>query len=397
MSKTQIKKKSGSKKRLQSKGQGSIYKRRGGTGSWRMAYMDFDGTRVDLSTGTKDKKLAHQILAKKINQRQEIAWGLTTPQDRRLIAAGDKQIRQHIDEYIDFCQNKKQIPESIQGVNQKRINLMNWIEYEKINFLSEITEVGLTNFLNFRQQQRSGRSGHTQIGARSWNFVRSQVFAFINWCVKQHRLNANPFRNVVIKNTDLDKRRERRAFTGDEIKSLICVAKTLGRDAWYLCALDAGLRKGDIKALIWSNVQFLADGEVNIRVVDQKSKSRLDIIPVGSRLGNVLRKRFKDMSPAMNDKVFPKVVTDRTRDLDFKRAGIEKVDSFGRVVDLHAARKTLATSLVGCNASSGMTQSLLRHADLATTMTYYNDKNSLIAITSKRKALEEAIRHRDIS
>ena len=44
-----------------------------------------------------------------------------------------------------------------------------------------------------------------------------------------------------------------------------------------------------------------------------------------------------------------------------------------------------------------MTQSLLRHADLATTMTYYNDKNSLIAITSKRKALEEAIRHRDIS
>ena len=113
MSKTQIKKKSGSKKRLQSKGQGSIYKRRGGTGSWRMAYMDFDGTRVDLSTGTKDKKLAHQILAKKINQRQEIAWGLTTPQDRRLIAAGDKQIRQHIDEYIDFCQNKKQIPESV--------------------------------------------------------------------------------------------------------------------------------------------------------------------------------------------------------------------------------------------------------------------------------------------
>ena len=98
MSKTQIKKKSGSKKRLQSKGQGSIYKRRGGTGSWRMAYMDFDGTRVDLSTGSKDKKLAYQILAKKINQRQEIVWGLTTPQDRRLIAAGDKQIRQHIDE-----------------------------------------------------------------------------------------------------------------------------------------------------------------------------------------------------------------------------------------------------------------------------------------------------------
>ena len=55
----------GSKKHLRSKGPGSIYKKNGGKGSWRMSFIDLDGKRIDLSTGTKDKKLAHQILATK--------------------------------------------------------------------------------------------------------------------------------------------------------------------------------------------------------------------------------------------------------------------------------------------------------------------------------------------
>lgn len=54
-----------SKKHLQSKGPGSIYKINGGKGSWRMSFIDLDGKRIDLSTGTKDKKLAHEILATK--------------------------------------------------------------------------------------------------------------------------------------------------------------------------------------------------------------------------------------------------------------------------------------------------------------------------------------------
>ena len=69
------------------------------------------------------------------------------------------------------------------------------------------------------------------------------------------------------------------------------------------------------------------------------------------------------------------------------RAGILKVDSSGKYLDLHAGRKTLATKLVNSNAPLATIQGLLRHKDIRTTLAHYNDPNSDGAVEAKRKAL----------
>ena len=57
-------------------------------------------------------------------------------------------------------------------------------------------------------------------------------------------------------NEDRDRRRVRRPLTDDELAHLIAVARERGRDAWYLAAAFAGLRKGDMQRLTWSDVNF---------------------------------------------------------------------------------------------------------------------------------------------
>lgn len=46
-----------------------------------------------------------------------------------------------------------------------------------------------------------------------------------------------------------DRRRVRRPLTDDEMTRLLAVARERGRDAWYLAAALAGLRKGDMQRL----------------------------------------------------------------------------------------------------------------------------------------------------
>jgi len=80
-------------------------------------------------------------------------------------------------------------------------------------------------------------------------------------------------------------------------------------------------------------------------------------------------------------------VSDLTRDKDFVRAGILKVDSSGKYLDLHAGRKTLATRLVISTTPVATVQALMRHKDFRTTLAHYNDPNSHGAVEAKRKAM----------
>ena len=60
-----------------------------------------------------------------------------------------------------------------------------------------------------------------------------------------------------------------------------------------------------------------------------------------------------------------------TRQNDFKRAGIDLVDSHGRVADLHALRATLATNLARASVTPQVAQRILRHSDYRTTLKHY--------------------------
>ncbi len=181
-----------------------------------------------------------------------------------------------------------------------------------------------------------------------------------------------------------------------------------GREAWYLSAGLAGLRKGDLQRLTWSDVDF-EQGTISVR--GGKAK-RIDVIPMHSQLADSLRKRLNERPALGSTRVFSETVTDRTRQRDFLKAGIaheivvrdssgevvmvgrgktrrpktriETVDEDGRVIDLHALRTTLGTQLARNGVAPQIAQKIMRHSDYKTTLNHY----TVLGLSDTSKAID---------
>lgn len=366
------------------KGDGSIYPRVPG-GVLYASYIDSRGRRRVFSTKTRDRASAEQVLAHFVQQEKLVQFGVISARDQQIRTQSRTSIQQHLDAYMRWCVGSGQCE---RGMLQKKRNLREWFQYSKIRCLEDCSAESLSDFLTQRQSSRSGRGiGARGTGARVWNQIRAQALAFINWCCKNGRCRDNEIRQVVTRNEQRDLRRKRRALTADEVSRLLKVARESGREAWYLAALRAGLRKSDLQRLDWRNVEFLADGSGEIRFPVQKA-NREDVIPIDCELAAVLKQRHASMGSPSVGRVFPSTVMDRTRDRDFARAGIQKRDARGHVVDLHAFRMTLGTAFVRAGVPLVVAQRMLRHSDLKTTMSYYID----IGKKESREGLDQALK-----
>lgn len=232
------------------------------------------------------------------------------------------------------------------------------------------------------------------LSARSANFARQIAVAFCGWCVKTGRASTDPLRVVPKLDERKDRRRVRRPLTDAELTRLLAVAEERGRKAWYLAAALAGLRKGDLQRLTWADVNFEAG---TITVGTGKAK-RVDQIPLHPDLAEELRRLRAERRATPKARVFPETVTDRTRLLDFLRAGIAREepmvdaegepimvgkrkprqatrivaeDDEGRVIDLHALRTTLGTKLARAGVAPQIAQRIMRHGDYRTTLAHY--------------------------
>ncbi|NBT69692.1 MAG: site-specific integrase, partial [Betaproteobacteria bacterium] len=156
-------------------------------------------------------------------------------------------------------------------------------------------------------------------------------------------------------------------MTDDELSRLLAEAQKRGRDAWYLAAAFAGLRKGDLERLIWADVNFK---ESTLTIREGKAK-RVDVIPMHPQLADALQRRLQANPALPTTRVWSASVGNLTRQKDFKRAGIDLVDAQGRVVDLHALRATLATQLARASVTPQVAQRILRHSDYRTTLKHY--------------------------
>ena len=234
-----------------------------------------------------------------------------------------------------------------------------------------------------------------KLGARSMNFARQIAVAFYGWCVRTGRAESNPLRVVPKQDETRDRRRVRRPLTDDELSRLLVVARERGRDAWYLAAALAGLRKGDMQRLTWTDVNF-AEGTLTIR---HGKARRTDLIPMHAQLADALRQRLAAFPAVPTARVWPDTVTDLTRLKDFLRAGIARrvpvldakgkavvvgegkrarpktrisvEDDEGRVIDLHALRTTLGTQLARAGVTPQVAQRIMRHSDYRTTLKHY--------------------------
>jgi integrase len=370
-------------RRHRPKGSGSLF-RKTPRGPWIASWWDYCGKRREHSTGTTDRQTAERILAKLVADDRLRRDGVIDPRDDRFASEGRRPLAEHVAAYIAHCRHAGQAGHH---VNQKRTQLDAMVAGSKATRLAELTADALELHLSALKARG--------LSARSVNFARQIAVAFFGWSVRTGRAESNPLRVVPKQDETRDRRRVRRPLTDDELSRLLAVARERGRDAWYLVAALAGLRKGDLQRLTWADVNF-AESTLTIR--HGKAK-RLDVIPMHPQLAEALRRRLNAFPALPTARVWPDTVGDVTRLKDFLRAGIarrvdvldaegkpvkigtgkrERVktrivveDDEGRVIDLHALRTTLGTQLARAGVTPQVAQRIMRHGDYRTTLKHY--------------------------
>ncbi len=338
---------------------GSVF-RPGGTRSkrpYRIAWTDHTGRRQVENTHVNDQAVARRMLDARVSRARMLQDGIVDADADRRDVQGKRPLAEHVAEYLDHC---KQSGHAKRGISQKQTHLVGLIEQQSLHLLADLTPEVLMRHLNDRLAERDD-------SARTWNFIRQNVVAFANWCVKQGRLLKNPLSVVSKKDEQADRRKVRRPLTSDELNSLFGVARDRGRLAWYACAYYAGLRKGDLQRLLWSDVNF----DVMTLTIRGGKGKRVDELPMHSELATILQDRLTDTLAVGSAKVFRTAVTDATRQRDYERAGIPQTDEDGRTADLHALRTTLGTDLARNGVAPQIAQKIMRHSNYQTTLNHY--------------------------
>ena len=220
----------------------------------------------------------------------------------------------------------------------------------------------------------SWRRANATLSAKTLNEYRGSALKFLDWLVGQERLAANPLGKVGKIDGRNDIKRERRAYTLEELGRLFAVSED--RAIVYKTAFYTGLRKDELRELQWGDIRKSADGVfLQLRASTTKN-GKADRLPLPAKLAGEL----EDLRPAScsaADKVFATVPRMPRFYKDLKLAGIPRVDEHGRVSDFHAFRKSLSTALLMGGTVPRVAQELMRHSDLKLTTGTYTDARAL--------------------
>jgi integrase len=285
-----------------------LFKRTDG-GPWIASWHDYAGRRRQRSTRTVDHSAAERILSKLVSREALRREGVIDARQDACAAANRLPLADHVAAYLEHCRRTGQ---AAKHIAEKHRHLGNILTTTGASRLSELTADALEHHLWAMTQGG--------LSARTANFARQAAVAFMSWCVKTGRCEGNPLEVVAKLDERNDRRRVRRALSDDELARLLAVAEPRGRKAWYMAAALAGLRRGDLAALTWADVDLTAN---TITIRNGKAK-REDVIPLHPQLADELRRRHEQAPALPGTKVFSGTVTALTVQKDLLRAGIAR-------------------------------------------------------------------------
>lgn len=285
---------------------------------------------------------------------------------------------------------------------------------------SDIDAGKLENYLK-GLRERDGRSYRTS------NAYLGRFGSFCRWMLENDYASKYPagLRKIKPLNEKKDMRRQRRAFTMEELAKLIDAAlrrplldvETVNRGKLkgqpgarvseetrqraisagreraliYKVLFYTGLRKGELAALTVAQLK-LKDNPPRLALdADEEKNAHGSVIPLrldlAAELASWLDAKLKTLQDAARaaGQAIPMQLPGDTKVLNvpdgliriFERdrelAGIPKRDERNRVIDVHALRTSLGTHLSKCGVNPRTAQAAMRHSDLRLTMQVYTD------------------------
>ncbi len=296
--------------------------------------------------------------------------------DASRTAAG-KPLLELISEFERSMQAKERTPKYI----RETVSMVKCIfEGCKFKYWSDISPAKAENYLKDLRDKG--------ISYRRSNGYLTAIKSFCEWMVKSGYVSASPLKHLTKLNTELDRRRERRAATPEEMRKLLMTTAAgperyglsgYERALFYKLAVATGLRKNELRTLKVSAFDF---DNLTLTVETCYSKHRReDILPLKADLATELQDYLANKLPPA--KAF--TVTDKTCDMlkaDLADTGIVYKDSAGRYFDFHALRHTFITSLR--HKPTSVRQSLARHRSSEMT-----DRYTHVNLHDERAAIED--------
>ncbi|HWG08506.1 MAG TPA: tyrosine-type recombinase/integrase [Solirubrobacteraceae bacterium] len=191
---------------------------------------------------------------------------------------------------------------------------------------------------------------------------------------KTHRLPLNPVRDVEKppqhRGNDID------VLAPDEVRELVRAAATEPDAALYLTAAFTGLRMGELIALRWRDIDYVASA-VRVRAsytagaLTTPKSGKTRAVPLAPDVAEVLRRlRQRDLFTADDDLVFPGEVGTYLDGSALRRRYKTALARAGlRPLRFHDLRHTFGTTVIA-HADIRRVQEWMGHADIQTTMRY---------------------------
>jgi integrase len=362
-----------------------------------------DGT-TRHRVGYSDKGATQQLAAKWLREIERKEVGLHDPFGESRKAP----ILQHV---TDFLRAMAQGTLSRRGVASAA-----WVEVARKRLTSMLRAMGAARAEQLHLEDAEQALAERQ--AAGWSAKTRDDHAallrqFGGWLVSAKRLAANPFEQLRATRSASSKTFRRHALTVAELALLVEAAEVRpvqeGKRAnpWmkaghsaelqaagneravlYQVAAYTGLRRGEVLALVWSDLHLGPAPAIALRGETAKNKQSVRL-ELPAWLGTLLEQLRVTQAQAGGAPVPGSAlvfgasyrhITERLRlDALFARIGTEQVvgkkkrvvAEDGRVIDFHALRGTLATLAAELGMPPRLLQEHMRHSDVRLTMQVY--------------------------
>jgi len=190
-------------------------------GTYTAKYRNGAGHVVKVATGCRSLDAARAVLVELESRAEKVHCGKWTAAEDAVLDHQATLIAGHVKAYLDHLRTKRGKGGKPRVSRKHVVNVQHCLD-------RIIGECGFERLrdLNRRAVERwADRREADGMGARTLNDHLAALCAFGNWCTESKRIVANPLARPPKRDAKADRRRQRRALTGDEVRRLLRVAQ----------------------------------------------------------------------------------------------------------------------------------------------------------------------------
>ncbi len=184
------------------------------SGRWLAKYRTGTGALREVSTGCYDKQAALAELARLERRAELVKSGIVSSTEDAISDHQATALVAHFADYLVNMQSRNLSKSHISEVTRYLHSLADECNFTR---LADVTRSRFDRWMVRRREEDTG--------ARTLNCFRAAWIGFLNWCVDDSRLTANPLAGVPQADEKADRRRQRRSMTETELQRFLYVAR----------------------------------------------------------------------------------------------------------------------------------------------------------------------------